>query len=53
MLLGSLGIVTLSFCLIVYTVMSVTASFLVERRMRENLALVDEFALEEIGRAHV
>lgn len=46
MLLGSLGIVTLSFCLIVYTVISVTASFLVERRMRENLALVDEFALE-------
>lgn len=46
MLLGSLGLVALAFFLIVYTVLNVTANFLVERRMRENLSRVDEFALE-------
>lgn len=35
-----------AFALIVYSVMHVTTTFLVEQRMRENLAIADELALE-------
>ncbi len=52
MLLSTLGVLTLFFVLVLYSVMGITARFLVERRMRENLALADEFALEAAPYLH-